>query len=554
MQTRRGDARAGSQGSCRDTAWLLVQVLRHLGLAARFVSGYLIQLKPDVKPLDGPGRRRAETSPTCMPGPRSICRAPAGSGSTRPPGLLCGEGHLPLAATPHYRVGRADQRRGRAGRGHVLVRHEHYADRREAARHLAVLRRSLGRARCARRARSMPISRPATCASPWAASRPSSRSTTISRPNGTPRALGPTKRMRADELIRRLRDRFAPGGLLHYGQGKWYPGEPLPRWAFSLYWRRDGKPIWRDPALIATEASTRTRLADDAQRFAESVAARLGITAGFVQPAFEDPADRMLKEGELPANIDPSNPKIDDPQRARPHHARVRAPLSASPPATCCRCSAGPRRPRPGWISEVWQTAPRPAVPGAGRFSHRLAPAAQLAAPISRRPTTRIWCRPIRSRAREPLPDPAAPAPPSRPRARSAPRGERAGVLARPRCRHPLAEAPRPPAAIPVRTALAVEPRDGTALRVHAAGRAARGLSRAARRRRGDRRRARPADPHRGLSAAARPAPQRHQGDARSRRHRGQHPSGGDLARGGRDHHRGSTRRRGSPGSAPTSS
>ena len=131
-------------------------------------------------------------------------------------------------------------------------------------------------------------------------------------------ALGPTKRLLADDLIRRLRDRFAPGGLLHYGQGKWYPGEPLPRWSFSYFWRRDGVPIWRDPALSAREAATQKQSPSQAQNFAEGIAARLGITADYVQPAFEDPADRMLKQGTLPENIDPSDPKLDDPmERAR---------------------------------------------------------------------------------------------------------------------------------------------------------------------------------------------------------------------------------------------
>src|SRR5262249_59095187 len=100
--------------------------------------------------------------------------------------------------------------------------------------------------------------------------------------------------------VRGRRDRFAPGGFLHHGQGKWYPGEPLPGWGFSLFWRRDGEPIWRNAALLATERHSRTLIADDAQRFAESVATRLAISADHVIPAFEDPAEWMRKEGELP--------------------------------------------------------------------------------------------------------------------------------------------------------------------------------------------------------------------------------------------------------------
>src|SRR5262249_31063899 len=186
-------------------------------------------------------------------------------------------------------------------------------------------------------------------------------------------ALGPTKRVRADELIRRLRRRFAPGGLLHYGQGKWYPGEPLPRWAFALYWRRDGKPISHNDALIAPETITYRPLSDDAGRLTQAVAGRLGIGADYVQPAFEDPAARMLKQGELPENVDPSDPKIDDPVEGdrimRAFERNLGAPAGYVLPLQRSTAQASP-----GCISGVWRPRRRRLflVPGASPIGFRL--------------------------------------------------------------------------------------------------------------------------------------------------------------------------------------
>ncbi|CAN0561658.1 unnamed protein product, partial [Laminaria digitata] len=134
-------------------------------------------------------------------------------------------------------------------------------------------------------------------------------------------AVGPQKRALADQLIRRLHDKFAPGGFLHYGQGKWYPGETLPRWTFSLYWRHDGKPIWRNKDLVARETD-KSATEVDAERFMTGFAKSLEIGTEYVQPAYEDPAVWILKEAELPENVTPEDSRLKDPE-ARQRIARV---------------------------------------------------------------------------------------------------------------------------------------------------------------------------------------------------------------------------------------
>jgi uncharacterized protein (DUF2126 family)/transglutaminase-like putative cysteine protease len=340
-------------GSCRDSGWLLVQVLRHLGLPARFVSGYLIQLRPDIKSLDGPSGTDVDFTDlhawteVYLPGAGWIGLDPTS-------GLFCGEGHIPLAATPHYRSAAPisgvvepaevtfnfDMSVRRIGeRPRVTAP---FSD--EAWQALDALGEKVDADLKTNDVRLTMGGEPTFVSvddyqsAEWSTD-----------------ALGPTKRIRADELIRRLRDRFAPGGLLHYGQGKWYPGEPIPRWAFALYWRRDGVPVWRNDDLITREQPARTATTEDAQRFAEGVAARSGLAAEYVQPLYEDPVDRMLKQGLIPENFDPSDPQIDDPhERARIlklFDSQIGAPRGFVLPMQRWTAQA-----KPGWLSEIWRT------------------------------------------------------------------------------------------------------------------------------------------------------------------------------------------------------
>jgi len=301
-----------ASGSCRDSAWLLVQLLRNLGLAARFVSGYLIQLTPDVKSLDGPTGTDVDFTDlhawteVYVPGAGWIGLDPTS-------GLLAGEGHIPLAATPHPVS--AAPITGAHTKAEVSFDFEMAVTRIretprvtkpyseetwkaiEATGHEIDARLQRGDVRLSMGGEPTFVAADDMDGAEWNTA-----------------AVGPNKRRYADELVRRLQHRYGQGGLLHYGQGKWYPGEQLPRWAFALYWRADGKPLWEDPSLIARETGARTATADDADKLMSALTHQLGLPANSAMPAYEDAAHFMLVEQKLPLNVSTSDNKIEDPQ------------------------------------------------------------------------------------------------------------------------------------------------------------------------------------------------------------------------------------------------
>jgi uncharacterized protein (DUF2126 family)/transglutaminase-like putative cysteine protease len=305
-----------ASGSCRDSAWLLVQLLRHLGLAARFVSGYLIQLTPDVKPLDGPSGPAADFTDlhawceVYLPGAGWIGLDPTS-------GLLAGEGHLPLACTPE--PSSAAPVTGAHDECEVQFEHhmgvqriweaprvtKPYTEDEWAA--IEKLGHAVDASLSALDVRLTMGGEPTFVA----ADDPDSAEWNTA-------ALGKTKRARAAELFGRLKEHYAPMGLAHFGQGKWYPGEPLPRWSLNCFWRRDGEPIWENPRLYAQEGTHYGATASTAERFLSGVAERLGLTPRYVFPAYEDAFYYLWKERRLPSNVDPFDSRLEDAgERAR---------------------------------------------------------------------------------------------------------------------------------------------------------------------------------------------------------------------------------------------
>ncbi len=297
-------------GSCRDSAWLLVQILRHLGLAARFVSGYLVQLTADVKSLDGPSGPEADFTDlhawteVYLPGAGWVGLDPTS-------GLFAGEGHIPLACTPD--PASAAPVSGATDKCEVEFEFDNSVERiHEDPR----------------------VTKPYT-EEQWEAidilgnqvderlKNDDVRLTMGGEPTfvsvddmegaeWNTRADGPHKRKLAHELTLKLRDQFSKGALLHYGQGKWYPGEPLPRWQYGCFWRKDGVPVWQNQELLADIKVDYEFTATTAHSFMQHLCQHLSIAKHYIKPAYEDPFYFLWQEGKVPNNLDPLKTTLKD--------------------------------------------------------------------------------------------------------------------------------------------------------------------------------------------------------------------------------------------------
>ncbi|ANJ66001.1 IMP dehydrogenase [Halothiobacillus diazotrophicus] len=320
---------AKGSGSCRDSAWLLVQLLRRMGIAARFVSGYLIQLAPDEKPLDGPAGPSADFTDlhawceAYIPGAGWI-------GLDATSGLLAGEGHIPLVAAPQPASaspisGMTDVCETEFSVEMTVTRvHEDprvtkpYTDLQwEAVQALGAqvdTELEAGNVRLTQGGEPTFVS-----------------IDDMESPQWNTAALGEHKWRLANDLMQRLQSRFAPGGLMHFGQGKWYPGEPLPRWALTAYWRADGVPIWSETALMIGDPGPGTSRisAKTLATFGHQLAEALHLDPAFLITAYEDPWLAIHGESLQPINLDSLDADLNVADERRTLAKTLRAGLGA---------------------------------------------------------------------------------------------------------------------------------------------------------------------------------------------------------------------------------
>lgn len=302
-------------GSCRDTGWLLVQILRNLGLAARFVSGYLIQLKADQLSLDGPSGPEADFTDlhawaeVYIPGAGWIGLDPTS-------GMLASEGHIPLACTAM--PSSAAPVTGFTDKAEVTFVHEMTVTRIHEDPRVTKPYTEEEWDNINKLGQRVDVDLKKQDVRLTQGGEPTFVS--IDDMDGAQwntLAHGDKKRELAGQLMHRLKNHFAPGGMLHYGQGKWYPGEPLPRWALNIFWRIDGQPMWRDATLFSDESKADGYGTKEAERFAKELATGLLLPAESMIPAYEDVMLQAQLEQRLPENLDPLTADLSAPEGRR---------------------------------------------------------------------------------------------------------------------------------------------------------------------------------------------------------------------------------------------
>lgn len=343
------------RGSCRDSGWLLVNLLRQLGYAARFVSGYLIQLTADQKPVDG-GAAGPEQDFTDLHAWAEVYLPGAGwVGLDATSGLLAGEGHIPLAATPSPQSA-APISGGFTAEEGTEVAFEFHMEVRRVAETPRVTKpytpqqwqRILASGARIDRVLLQQDVRLTMGGEPTFVS-----ATDHEGAEWTIDALGPTKRAYAGRLIRKLAPLWGKGVVLTYNLGKHYPGEQLPRWALHAHWRADGEAIWNDPSLLASDDDQDNATAADALDFAQALAGRLGVDPALVRAAHEDVHYYLWREKRLPANVITEDAKLKDPlERAR--LARVFGQGLAAPVGAVLPLRKVMLEGRRSWQSGVW--------------------------------------------------------------------------------------------------------------------------------------------------------------------------------------------------------